>query len=46
MFLRRKSDVCVPNETKLKRKGEVMYVEVVDNVSGLRGGRKDRVRCE
>ena len=32
--------MCAPRETKLKRKGEVMFGEVVDRVSGVAGGRR------
>ena len=32
-------DVCALSETKLKGKGEVMFVEVVGRVSGLARGR-------
>ena len=41
MFLRRKLDVCALSETKLKRKGEVMFGEVVGRKSGV-GGRRAR----
>ena len=37
MFLRQKLDVCALSETKLQRKGEVMFGEVVGMVSGVWG---------
>ena len=39
IFLRRRFDVCALSETKLKGKGEVMFVEVVGRVSGVAVGR-------
>ena len=39
MFLRRRLDVCALSETKLKRKGDLMFGEVVGRVSGVAGGR-------
>ena len=39
MFLRRRFDVYALSETKLKRKGEVMFGEVVGRVSAVAGGR-------
>ena len=38
MFLRRRFEVCALSETKLKRKGEVIFGEVVDRVSGVAVG--------
>ena len=40
MFLRRRLDVFAPSKTKLKGRGEVMFVEVVGRVSGVAGGRE------
>ena len=37
MFLSQKLDVCALSETKLHRKGEVMFGEVVGMVSGVLG---------
>ena len=42
MFLRRRFVVCALGETKLKRRGEVMFGEVVGSVG--RGGRKGEGR--
>ena len=39
MFLRRRFDVCALSETKLKRKSEVIFGEVVGRVSGMAGGK-------
>ena len=39
MFLRRRFDVRALSETKLKRKGEVIFGEVVGRVSGVAVGR-------
>ena len=36
-FLRRKLDGCALSVTKLKGKGEAMFGEVVDRVSGVGG---------
>ena len=35
IFLRRRLDVCALSDTKLKRRGEVMFGEVVGRVSGV-----------
>ena len=43
MFLRCRLDVCALSETKLKRKGEVMFVEVAVRMSGVEGGRTTEV---
>ena len=39
MFLRRRFDVCALNDTKLKRKGEVMFGKVMGRMSGVAVGR-------